>query len=126
MPEAYTDESGKEQTKDERYAAALERYKDDLDKDDANPFKEQDAWEAHQSRHAKLGVGAESGRAEAKARDAYDFVFEDQVEFIKEDLMAGNLDLLEEDEQGREARLRELEEKTERERMRALRERMVK
>ncbi|UPQ99353.1 P-loop-containing nucleoside triphosphate hydrolase [Chloropicon primus] len=119
IPDAYTNEEGKEQTRDERYAAALERYKDKVDKDDANPFKEQDAWEAHQSKHAKLSTGAEAGRREEG--QSYDFVFEDQVEFIKEDLMTGNLDLLEEDEGEREAKLRDLEEKSERERMKAVR-----
>ena len=119
IPEAY-DEPGDKEGRDKRYAAALERYKE-VDADDGNPFKDQDAWEAHQSKHAKLSTGAEKGRAEG-GKD-YDFVFEDQVEFIKEDLMAGNADELEEeDEEAREARLRELEEKTERERMKATRE----
>lgn len=121
IPEAYTDADGKEQTKDERYAAALERYKE-TDQDDANPFKEQDAWEAHQSKNARVQTGAARGRREAKGQKEYDYVFEDQVDFIKEDLMAGNFDLEEEDESKREARLRDLEEKTERERMKVVRE----
>jgi pre-mRNA-splicing factor ATP-dependent RNA helicase DHX16 len=52
-------------------------------------------------------------------------VFEDQVEFIKEDLMTGNVEDLEEEEEDevtREARLRALEEKTEREKMKMVRE----
>ncbi len=103
----------------------MERYKE-VDTEDGNPFKDQDAWEAHQSKHAKLSTGAE-GRERASQGQlggkAYDFVFEDQVEFIKEDLMAGNadLDVEEEDESAREMRLRALEEKDERARMAATR-----
>ena len=120
IPEAY-DEPGKE-SQDKRYAAALERYKE-VDADEANPFREQDEWEAHQSKHAKLSTGAEKGQqSKEKGAKDYDFVFEDQVEFIKEDLMAGNAEDLEEDESAREAKLRVLEAQSERERMKATRE----
>jgi len=123
LPQAYEDEDGKEQTRDERYAAALERYKDEgggEGGDDGNPFREQDDWERHQSSHARLKVGAEGGRGRGGAKE-YDFVFEDQVEFIKEDLMQGNIALDAEDERKREEELRAMEEKTERERMAATR-----
>lgn len=48
--------------------------------DDGNPFKEQEAWEAHQMGHAKAQFGSKEGRKDAPPE--YDFVFEDSVDFI--------------------------------------------
>ena len=55
LPASY-DESGKE-GQDKRFRAALERYKDP-DADDANPNREQEAWEKHQINKATTRYGA--------------------------------------------------------------------
>jgi pre-mRNA-splicing factor ATP-dependent RNA helicase DHX16 len=50
-----------------------------------NPFAEQEAWEDHQIGKATLKFGAKN----KQASDDYQFVFEDQINFIKESVMAG-------------------------------------
>lgn len=89
LPEAY-DAPGAVRS-DRRFAVALERYKDTAGKaaDDSNPFKEQEAWEAHQAAHAQAHYGARAGKA---AATEYELVFEDQIHFIKDALLAGDRD----------------------------------
>ncbi|KAI5070716.1 hypothetical protein GOP47_0015059 [Adiantum capillus-veneris] len=85
MPEAY-DKEGKVK-QDRRFAVAMERYKDvDGENDKMNPFAEQEAWEEHQIGKAQLKFGA----VNRKQKDDYDYVFEDQIEFIKADLLEGH------------------------------------
>nr|XP_043614426.1 pre-mRNA-splicing factor ATP-dependent RNA helicase DEAH1-like [Erigeron canadensis] len=87
MPDAYDEEGGVNQEK--RFAVAMERYRDSKDGDKMNPFAEQEAWEDHQIKKATLSYASKN----KKQSDDYDFVFEDQIEFIHGQVMGGeNID----------------------------------
>lgn len=58
------------------------------EKEESNPYKDQEDWEKHQLAGATLKFGAKQGRQQ---RDEYEFVFEDQIDFIKTEALAGNL-----------------------------------
>ncbi|XP_058779387.1 pre-mRNA-splicing factor ATP-dependent RNA helicase DEAH1-like isoform X2 [Vicia villosa] len=78
MPEAYDDQhSGVNQEK--RFSVAMQRYTD------SNVEKEE-AWEEHQLRKATLKFGSKN---KTRASDDYQFVFEDQIDFIKAYVMKG-------------------------------------
>ncbi|XP_057814918.2 pre-mRNA-splicing factor ATP-dependent RNA helicase DEAH1 isoform X2 [Cryptomeria japonica] len=79
MPEAY-DEDGKVK-QEKRFAVAIQRYRDTGSEDKVNPFAEQEAWEQHQIGKATLKFGALD---KTKPQEDYEYVFEDQIEFIKE------------------------------------------
>ncbi|XP_057952241.1 pre-mRNA-splicing factor ATP-dependent RNA helicase DEAH1-like isoform X2 [Malania oleifera] len=85
MPEAYDDEGGVNQ--DKRFAVALQRYRDLSSGDKMNPFAEQEAWEDHQIGKATLKYGSKNKK---QISDDYQFVFEDQIEFIKASVMDGD------------------------------------
>ena len=91
LPEAY-DAPGAER-RDRRYAVALDRYKETAAGavDDSNPFKEQEAWEKHQMGHAEARYGARDGKG-LPPSSVYELVFEDQIHFIKDALLAGDAD----------------------------------
>lgn len=84
MPEAYDKEG--ETRQDRRFAVALERYKDSENVEKMNPFAEQQAWEEHQIKKATLQFGAPGKK---RPQDDYEYVFEDQIDFIMEGRMAG-------------------------------------
>ncbi|ESQ33538.1 hypothetical protein EUTSA_v10006650mg [Eutrema salsugineum] len=77
------EEGGVDQEK--RFAVAVQRYRDLDSTEKMNPFAEQEAWEDHQIGKATLKFGAKN----KQASDDYQFVFEDQINFIKESVMAG-------------------------------------
>ncbi|XP_010499796.1 PREDICTED: pre-mRNA-splicing factor ATP-dependent RNA helicase DEAH1-like [Camelina sativa] len=83
IPDAYDQDGGVDQEK--RFSVAVQRYKDLDSTEKMNPFAEQEAWEDHQIGKATLKFGAKN----KKASDNYQFVFEDQINFIKESVMAG-------------------------------------
>ncbi|EOA36424.1 hypothetical protein CARUB_v10010941mg [Capsella rubella] len=83
IPDAYDQDGGVDQEK--RFSVAVQRYKDLDSTEKMNPFGEQEAWEDHQIGKATLKFGAKN----KKASDDYQFVFEDQINFIKESVMAG-------------------------------------
>ncbi|KAK9066578.1 hypothetical protein SSX86_013901 [Deinandra increscens subsp. villosa] len=83
MPDAYDEEGGVNQEK--RFAVAMERYRDSKDGDKMNPFAEQEAWEEHQIGKATLKYGSKN----KKQSEDYDYVFEDQIEFIQGQVMGG-------------------------------------
>ncbi|XP_024969221.1 pre-mRNA-splicing factor ATP-dependent RNA helicase DEAH1-like isoform X2 [Cynara cardunculus var. scolymus] len=83
MPDAYDIEGGVNQEK--RFSVAMERYRDSKDGDKMNPFAEQEAWEDHQIGKATLKFGSKN----KKQSEDYNFVFEDQIEFIKGQVMGG-------------------------------------
>lgn len=56
--------------------------------DDGNPHKEQEEWERHQMGHATAQYGSKAGRKDVP-KD-YEFVFEDQLDFIKTSMLAGD------------------------------------
>ncbi|KAA8542530.1 hypothetical protein F0562_023682 [Nyssa sinensis] len=84
MPEAYDQEGGVNQEK--RFAVALQRYRDSSAGDKMNPFAEQEAWEEHQIGKANLKFGSKDKK---QISDDYQFVFEDQIDFIKASVMDG-------------------------------------
>lgn len=86
LPTAY-DDPNKPKSTSERLAVVKQRYKDPTADDDANPFKEQDQWEAHQVKQARAQFGAKDKQSEQKQ---YDLVYDDQIQFIKDEIMAGD------------------------------------
>ncbi|KAL6558594.1 Pre-mRNA-splicing factor ATP-dependent RNA helicase DEAH1 [Orobanche minor] len=84
MPEAYDVDGGVNQEK--RFAVAMQRYRDPAAEEKMNPFAEQEAWEEHQIGKATLKFGSKDRK---QTRDDYEFVFEDQIEFIKANVMDG-------------------------------------
>lgn len=83
MPDAYDVEGGVNQER--RFAVALQRYKDPTAEEKMNPFAEQEAWEEHQIGKATLKFGSKT----KKPKNEYEYVFEDQIEFIKASVMDG-------------------------------------
>ncbi|KAI9079448.1 hypothetical protein K1719_038530 [Acacia pycnantha] len=85
MPEAYDQEGVVDQEK--RFAVAMQRYRDPNAEEKMNPFAEQEAWEEHQIGKATLEFGSKNKK---QASDDYQFVFEDQIDFIKASVMDGD------------------------------------
>ncbi|MBA0744098.1 hypothetical protein Gogos_006735 [Gossypium gossypioides] len=85
MPEAYDQEGIVDQEK--RFSVALQRYRDPTAGDKMNPFAEQEAWEDHQIGKATLKFGSKNKK---QTTDDYQFVFEDQIDFIKASVMDGD------------------------------------
>lgn len=86
IPTAY-DDPNKPKSMNERFAVARQRYKEPDPEDDANPFKDQDRWEAHQVKQAQTQFGAKNKKTEEKQ---YDLLYDDQIKFIKDEIMAGD------------------------------------
>lgn len=84
IPDAYDLEGGVNQEK--RFSVASQRYRDPDAADKMNPFAEQEAWEEHQIGKAKLKFGSKDRKSRS---EDYQFVFEDQIEFIKAAVMDG-------------------------------------
>ncbi|KAG5543089.1 hypothetical protein RHGRI_015989 [Rhododendron griersonianum] len=84
MPEAYDQEGGVNQEK--RFSVAMQRYRDSGAGDNRNPFAEQEAWEEHQIGKATLKYGSKDRKQKS---DEFQFVFEDQIDFIKASVMDG-------------------------------------
>eukprot|EP00899_Mesostigma_viride_P024834 jgi/Mesvir1/5535/Mv15572-RA.1 len=79
MPDSYDEGAGREK----RYAVAMERYKEEV-----KEKPEQQAWEEHQIQKATVRFGA-ADKAKASGEKEYDFVFDDQITFIKDEILAG-------------------------------------
>jgi pre-mRNA-splicing factor ATP-dependent RNA helicase DHX16 len=58
------------------------------EEDEATPWKEQENWEADQIKKATMKVGSKD---KAKQAQQYEFVFEDQIDFIKDMALAGDV-----------------------------------
>ncbi|KAG5522754.1 hypothetical protein RHGRI_034784 [Rhododendron griersonianum] len=84
MPEAYYQDGGVNQEK--RFSVAMQRYRDSGAGDKMNPFAEQEAWEEHQIGKATLKYGSKDRKQNS---DDFQFVFEDQIDFIKASVMDG-------------------------------------
>ncbi|KAI3965131.1 hypothetical protein MKW92_039518 [Papaver armeniacum] len=83
MPDAYDDlDRGVNQEK--RFSTMVQRYRDGAG-DKMNPFAEQEAWEDHQIGKATLQYGSKN----KKMSDDYQYVFEDQIDFIKASVLDG-------------------------------------
>ncbi|XP_043805507.1 pre-mRNA-splicing factor ATP-dependent RNA helicase DEAH1 isoform X2 [Manihot esculenta] len=85
MPDAYDQEGDVNQEK--RFSVALQRYRDPSAGEKMNPFAEQEAWEDYQIGKATMKFGSKNKK---QMSDDYQFVFEDQIEFIKESVMDGD------------------------------------
>ncbi|XP_070683203.1 pre-mRNA-splicing factor ATP-dependent RNA helicase DEAH1-like isoform X1 [Malus domestica] len=85
MPDAYDDKNGVNQEK--RFSVAVQRYRYQSAGDKMNPFAEQEAWEDHQIGKATLKFGSKNKK---QMSDDYQFVFVDQIEFIKASVMDGD------------------------------------
>uniref|UniRef100_N1QS31 RNA helicase n=1 Tax=Aegilops tauschii TaxID=37682 RepID=N1QS31_AEGTA len=84
MPEAYDMGEGVNQEK--RFSVAMQRYKDPEGKDKMNPFAEQEAWEEHQIGKSKLEFGSKDRN---RSSNEYQFVFDDQIDFVKSSVIEG-------------------------------------
>ncbi|KAF1876365.1 hypothetical protein Lal_00029713 [Lupinus albus] len=80
MPDAYDQDGGVNQEKSDTNAEKK-----------MNPHAEQEAWVEYQIRKATVKYGSKNKK---QVSDEYQFVFEDQIDFIKESIMDGdNVDL---------------------------------
>ncbi|XP_021756954.1 pre-mRNA-splicing factor ATP-dependent RNA helicase DEAH1-like isoform X1 [Chenopodium quinoa] len=87
MPDAYDDVDGGV-NQEKRFSVALNRYRDGGESGGKmNPFAEQEAWEDHQIGKATLKFGSKDKRQNA---ESYEYVFEDQIDFIKASVMDGD------------------------------------
>jgi pre-mRNA-splicing factor ATP-dependent RNA helicase DHX16 len=110
MPTAYDD--GGEGAAEKRYGVLKAKYQDhERSKDEVqNNWSQQEMLEKEQISRAAIPVGAKDRKSKAHQRE-YDFVFEDQIDFIVDSYMKGdNVDALVE-ETNEERMLREREEK---------------
>eukprot|EP00878_Enallax_costatus_P007712 GHUV01008073.1.p1 GENE.GHUV01008073.1~~GHUV01008073.1.p1 ORF type:complete len:730 (+),score=228.81 GHUV01008073.1:201-2390(+) len=81
------------EARESRYKVALERYKPDpSEQADAQPGAEQEKWEKEQMQRTRLGGGNREVLAEAAAREAekYEMLFDDTIEYVKNEVMAGD------------------------------------
>ncbi|WCJ43640.1 RNA helicase family protein [Euphorbia peplus] len=85
MPDAYDQEGDVNQEK--RFSVAMQRYRDSGAGEKMNPFAEQEAWEEYQIGKATLKFGS---KHKQKVSGDYQYVFEDQIEFIKASVMDGD------------------------------------
>ena len=58
------------------------------DDEEATPWKEQENWEADQIRKASMAVGTQNRK---KGQKQYDLVLPDQIDFITDMVMAGDV-----------------------------------
>lgn len=82
MPTAYDDDKMGHLR---RFDVALDRYKEP-EADTATPWAEQATWEKKQLGSAMLSFGAKDKK---QAGEEYEYVFEDQIDFIQSELLAG-------------------------------------
>ncbi|CAI5464562.1 unnamed protein product [Closterium sp. Yama58-4] len=97
LPEAYDKEEKVQQ--DKRFAVAMKRYQDVEGDDKVTPRAEQEAWENHQIGKATVNFGSKDRKVDS---EQYEYVFEDQIDFIKDTIMAGDDREGSEDEEERE------------------------
>ena len=120
MPEA-EEGDGRRRLEDPRYAVAKDRYSEKDGR--VNPFAEQEAWEDEQAKKASLRTGAAD--AGGTRGSDYELVFEDQIDFIRDSMLAGaNFDDDDDTEtpEEKERRAQEAARMSEREQMKACRE----
>lgn len=86
MPTAYDKEGA---APSERYKVLTERYREP-EEDDSAPWKEQENWEGDQIRRALQKAGNKDRKPPA---EQYEYVFEDQIDFITDAAAKGEMDL---------------------------------
>lgn len=86
MPESYDAEGTNHN--DKRYEVLTARYKevDEDEEEGVAPWKEQENWESHQIASASLRTGAKDIKSKQKS---YDYVFEDSIAFVMDQVLAG-------------------------------------
>ena len=82
IPSAYETEDGKID-KDRKFAVLTTRYQED----EKEVVHDQDRWESNQAKFAEFRPGAQDNRK--KPGQDYDFVFEDQIDFVTGQLLQG-------------------------------------
>jgi pre-mRNA-splicing factor ATP-dependent RNA helicase DHX16 len=82
MPDNYINEQGKLET-DKRNALLTQRYKPDV-----RAKSDQEVWEGEQTNKAVLKFGAQDALQSQDGKQ-YDFVFEDQIDFIAQEMLEG-------------------------------------
>ncbi|KAM5547489.1 pre-mRNA-splicing factor ATP-dependent RNA helicase DEAH1 [Rosa sericea] len=109
MPDAYDDEE-RGVTQQKRFSVALQRYRDDSSGDKMYSFGQQKSWEDQQLGKATLEFGSKNKK---RVSDEYDFVYEDQIEFVRGLVVEDDkYDKFEDDKQLQSAKLLESREKT--------------
>ncbi|PSC75579.1 pre-mRNA-splicing factor ATP-dependent RNA helicase DHX16 [Micractinium conductrix] len=112
MPTGYEDEKGRSQ----KYEVLTQRYRDVEQEAEAaseTPWAQQEAFEAQQIKKAASRYGAKDRKAKS---EAYDYVFEDQIEFIVDQYLAGDAPDVEEtkeEKMKKEREAREAEQRSE-------------
>ena len=95
LPEAYDDPENKKGRK-HRYDVLEARYGEEAMAERRSgggsylPPSEQDIWEGEQMKHSKTTFGAREGKKKNE-QDEYELIIENQVDFIMEDMLDGNL-----------------------------------
>eukprot|EP01087_Luapelamoeba_hula_P023884 TRINITY_DN8905_c0_g1_i1.p1 TRINITY_DN8905_c0_g1~~TRINITY_DN8905_c0_g1_i1.p1 ORF type:complete len:1059 (-),score=225.88 TRINITY_DN8905_c0_g1_i1:78-3254(-) len=87
FPDTYEDEAGRIDLAKKRALLTSTKY----DSVHMAPEDEQEEWEADRLRSAKLQFGAKD-KATHEPTKQYDMVFEDQIEFLQEQILQGTLD----------------------------------
>ncbi|GAB4815704.1 hypothetical protein N2152v2_002750 [Parachlorella kessleri] len=112
LPTAYDQEGKVAQSK--RYEVLTARYRDvEAEEQQETPWAQQEQYEAEQIKKAITNVGAKDRKAKG---EQYDYVFEDQIEFIVDQYLAGDRVEVEESKEERlerERQQRELQAKSE-------------
>ncbi|KAL1810558.1 hypothetical protein ACET3Z_027548 [Daucus carota] len=85
MPDAYDQEGRVNQEK--RFSVALERYREVKADDRMQPFAEQKAWEDYQVNKAIMKFGSK----DKKPMSEYELIFENQIEFVRDELIRGEI-----------------------------------
>lgn len=112
MPSGYEDEKGRSA----KYEVLTQRYRDveaEAEAQQETPWAQQEAFEAEQIKRAQRTSGSKDKKAKA---DSYDYVFEDQIEFIVDQYLAGSGPEVEETKEERlqkEREAREAEQRSE-------------
>ena len=81
MPEPYDDQQSGGVNQQKRFSVAMQHYST------PNAADKEEAWEEHQIRKAMLKFGSKN---KTNVSDDYQFVFEDQTDFIKASVMDGD------------------------------------
>lgn len=112
MPTGYEDAKGRSQ----KYEVLTQRYRDveaEAEAKQETPWGQQEAFEAEQIKKAASRFGAKDRKAKS---ESYDYVFEDQIEFIVDQYLQGTgpeLEESKEDKMKREREAREAEQRSE-------------
>lgn len=83
MPDAYDQEGRVNQKK--RFSVALEHYRELKAADKMHSLTEQKAWEDNQVKKAVMKFGSK----DRKPKSEYELVYEDQIEFVHDELIHG-------------------------------------